>query len=174
MPLSQQTTPAYEQADFFAMLFRPLLSPAAAAWLLECSVSHVVRMAEERELVACNIALKTERGDEAIDERASERMIRILRPSVERLVIPVMAARRGARDVEPTFEQALDSVHHRATWTRREVTHFLDCSDDHVRRLLVEGLLKGPVLTQTGSGRLHHISRTSLSEFLRQRDLANH
>lgn len=164
--------PAPKQIDFFAMLFRPLLSPQAAAWLLECSHDHVVRMAEENKLIACNIAIEVERGDEAIADRGRRREIRILRPSVERLVIPAYAKTGDSKGPAPTFEQALDSVHHRATWTRREVTHFLDCSDDHARRLVEAKLLSGPVLTQTGSGRLHHISRASLSEFLRKRDLA--
>lgn len=156
------------QFDFLAMLFRPLLSPQAAAFLLECSVDHAVRMAESRELVACNVALKVERGDEAMGERSPERMIRILRPSVERLVIPALVK---ARCGVPNFEQAMDGIHHRDTWTRREVVHFLDCSEDHVRRLTEAGLLRGPLLTQTGSGRLQHISRESLAAFLRGREL---
>jgi hypothetical protein len=168
---STQIPPQVKQGDFLALLFRPLLSPQAAAFLLECSVDHVVRMADASEVVACNVALKIERGDEAVDERAPERMIRILRPSIERLVIPAYS-KQGGKCPEPTFEQALDSVHHRATWTRREVTHFLDCSDDHVRRLTEAKLLGGPLLTQTGSGRLQHIARASLGEFLRDRDLS--
>lgn len=170
---SLQPQAQIKQGDFLALLFRPLLSPQAAAFLLECSVDHVVRMADAREVIACNVALKVERGDEAVDERAPERMIRILRPSIERLVIPAYAKAGAAKCPAPTFEQALDSVHHRATWTRREVTHFLDCSDDHVRRLTEAKLLRGPLLTQTGSGRLQHIARASLGEFLHARDLAN-
>lgn len=156
------------QVDFLALLFRPMLSPRAAAFLLECSVDHVVRMAETGSLVAANVALERERGDEAVSARTPERMIRILRPSVEMLVIPAFS---GKKSPAPTWEQALDSVHHRPTWTRREVTHFLDCSDDHARRLTEAGLLTGPILTQTGSGRLHHISRVSLLGFLRSREL---
>ena len=163
------TTPTTAaQFDFLALLFRPLLSPQAAAFLLECSVDHVVRMAEARQVVACNVALQVERGDEPVEKRAPERMIRILRPSVERLVIHALRGECAA----PTYEQALDSVHHRATWTRREVVQFLDCSDDHVRRLVEAKLLRGPLLTQTGSGRLQHIARASLGEFLRARDLS--
>lgn len=169
MTASAPSLPQIQQGDFMATLFRPLLSPQAAAFLLGVSVDHAVRMADLGSLVACNIAVKTERGDEAVDERARERMIRILRPSVERLVIPAM---QGVKCPAPTWEQALDSVHHRATWTRREAVHFLDCSDDHVRRLVEAKCLTGPVLTQTGSGRLHHIARASLAAFLHARDLA--
>jgi len=157
------------QLDFLSALFQPMVNVQAAASMLGCSVQHVVRMAEAGELVAFNVAVEVERGDEAVDERAKERMLRILLQSVLRLALP---AARGKCAV-PTVAQAMDSARMRDPWTRREIAHFLDCSDDHVRRLTEAKLLTGPLLTQTGSGRLQHISRASLGAFLTARDLSN-
>jgi prophage DNA circulation protein len=123
-------------------------------------------MAEDQQLRAYNVALRIESGHEAMDERSADRMLRILRPSVERLLIPALARTRIA---DLRIEDALP--HSRETLLRREVQQLLDCSDDHVRRLQEKQLLTGPVLTQTGSGRLQTIYRDSLLRFLTTREL---
>ncbi len=157
---------AETSGETLGQLFRPLLTPRAAAWLLGTSVDHLVRQAEAREVRAYNLAIATETGCEEVAERSPDRMLRFLRPSIERLLIPALAPTPlGAMRLEDALP------HSRETLLRREVQQFLDCSADHVRRLQLAGLLTGPTLTNTGSGRLQHIARESLLGFLAAREL---
>jgi hypothetical protein len=153
------------QPDFLASLFRPFVKVEAAAWWLGASYDHIVRMVEAGELIGFNIAPAERVADADIDERERKRLLRILRPSVERLTDPrLLHLPLGGIRLDDAV-----GFYARPHLLLREVAQILDCHAKTVRRLREEGLLAGPKLTQHGSGRLEHFDRTGLLAFLHSR-----
>lgn len=162
-----QTQPKPVQDEFYHQLFRPFLLPEAAAALLGFSAKHVLNLALRGELRGFNVALEVERADAAVADRTPRGMFRIQRRSVELLRTPGIF--RGLK--AGAFALGDDLLHRRASFSVWEVTHTLDCSDDHVRRLLQTRVLTGPSLSIVSDRQ--HISRESLLQFLAARELTN-
>jgi hypothetical protein len=155
------------QPDFLATLFRPFVKVEAAAWWLGASYDHIVRMVEDGSLIGYNIA-PAERDPAAdLDERERKRLIRILRPSVERLTDTRL------RNLPLAGIRLDDAVGYyaRPHLLLREVAQILDCHAKTVRRLREEGLLTGPKLTLHGSSRLEHFDRAAFLAFLQTRQI---
>lgn len=139
------------QLDFLLGLFRPLLTTAEAAFILdECSDQHVRDLVDEGRLLAVNVAAST-------DTRPH---LRIWRYSVEhRVMVPLL----------PITRVPVDQIipHHRPTILRRELAAWIGCTEQHVSNLN----LPGP--RGAGDAR-HRIHRSAVVEWLTTRDLSPH
>lgn len=159
------TAPARPQPELLATLFRPFLKVEAAAWWLGASYDHTVRMIEERQIIGYNIAPRERDPAAEMDARENKRLLRILRPSVERLT----DARLAHLSLDELRLEDAVGYPARPHLLLREVAQILDCHANTVRRLRTEGLLRGPVLTLHGSGRLEHYDRAGFLGFLESR-----
>lgn len=136
-----------EQLDFLLALFRPLLTLAEAAFLLdECSERHALDLLDEGKLRGVNIATSTD----------TRREIRIYRYSVEhRVMVPLLP-------LTPVSPEHI-FPHHRPTVLRREAAQWLHCTEQHISNLA----LAGPRIDAR-----HIIHRAALVEFLTRREIA--
>lgn len=136
------------QLDFLLALFRPWITKAEAAFLLDdASEDHVLDLVDEGVLRAVNIA-------RAADTR---REVRIYRYTVEhRILLP-----RTASHAVP-----VDAIipHHRPTILRRELSDWLGCTEQHVSNLN----LTGP---RDQHDTRHRIYREAVVEFLESREI---
>lgn len=112
-----------------------------------------------------NLAVQAEAEGEAMDEREPKSMWRVQKRSVERLRQPELFPGVKLRDLR--IED--DLLHRRDNFSIWEVTHTLDCSDDHVRRLLAAGLLAPKNLSVVSDRK--HVTRASLLAFLTAREI---
>lgn len=153
------------QDDFYHHLFKPFLLPEAAAALLGFSAKHIIRLARDRELRGFNLAVKIEDDAADMDERDPRSMIRIQARSVAMLRQPELFGKikMSALDLQG------DLIHRRESFSIWEVRHTLDCSENHVRRLLAEKLLRGKSLSVVSDRQ--HVLSTSLLTFLQSREL---
>lgn len=136
------------QLDFLLALFRPLLSTAEAAFLLDdATPQHVLDLLDEGKLRACNIAHGTD----------TRRVVRIYRYSIEhRIISPRL----------PLHAIPVDSIipHHRPTILRRELADWLGCTEQHISNLA----LAGP---RDRHDTRHRIHREAIVEFLTAREI---
>lgn len=156
---------APSQLEFFMALFAPLLRLEEAAWLMDdVSIGHVVALCEEGKLRAVDIANRSGAGLDCAEGREDRRCVRVYRYSVEWLMLGKVKRQRQPQHpgVESTFP------HYRPTFLIREVSRFLNCSDQHVRNLAIEG----PSYGATGSFKsLPRIPRAALKAFLESREI---
>jgi hypothetical protein len=137
-----------DQLDFLLALFRPFLTKADAAFLLDdCAEEKILALIDEGKLRAINIATDTD----------TRRELRIYRYTVEhRLLSPTTAW--------GTISPELIIPHHRPTVLCRELADWLSCTERHVRNLN----LSGP---RDSHDTRHRIWRESAVEFLTAREL---
>lgn len=137
-----------EQLDFLLALFRPLLTPAEVAFVLDdCSERHVLDLIDEGKLRAVNIA----------SDVHTRRTLRIYRYSVEHAIL---APDRPLTIVPP--EHILP--HQRPTILRREFASLLGCTEQHVSNLNLDGP------RDRGSDTRHRIYRHAAIDFLTSRE----
>lgn len=136
------------QLDFLLALFRPLITTAEAAFLLDDSTpQHVLDLLDEGAVRAINIARDTD----------TRREVRIYRYSVEHRI---MAPRL------PLHAIPVDAIipHHRPTILRRELADWLGCTEQHVSNLALQG-------PRDAHDTRHRIHREAVVQFLTTREI---
>ena len=142
------------QLDFLLALFRPLLEPQEAAWLMgECSDDRIRGLIDEGILRAVDIASR--RADQP-----KQRCLRIYRYTVEHLLI----APKAPVALVPV-EQIL--LHSRPLFLKSEVARTLACTERHVANLD----LPSPPVSQMSLTRLPRYTREGLIQFLTAREI---
>lgn len=136
------------QLDFLLALFRPWVTKAEAAFLLDdCSEDHVLNLIDEGALRAINIAKSTD----------TRREVRIFRYSVEhRVLAPKL----------PLCAIAAESIipHARPTILRRELADWLNCTEQHISNLNLDG-------PRDSHDTRHRIWRESAVQWLTSREI---
>lgn len=136
------------QLDFLLALFRPWVTKAEAAFILDdCSEDHVLDLIDEGKLRAINIARDLE----------TRREVRIFRYSVEhRVLAPKL----------PLCSIPAESIipHARPTILRRELADWLNCTEQHISNLALDG-------PRDNHDTRHRIWREAAVKFLTGREI---